>query len=767
MRLPPLDAQVSDIISFTDELEDECILDPNRQSWDQSKQRWLDLYTGNHFADPLVSTATGAGLLEPELRSQRAASGVVKLVYNRVMNAVLSMLAGQISNPPKVVFGARETGEPPTYYLNGYIQHPALQQIAMIAGQQDDQVQQLASIYGGDHPEVTGAASQIGQSIPLPPELADQVKMLIDQGKMMAMQARMAGMPPPMGVVPPEALIEMTDQTTAQFTQTLFDALWEQSNGIEACAENILNKKILGWQPTLFEADRAKIAYGESPVTLTNIEGSQVLLDPATSPFRPPRYIILTELVSYEEGVAKYPNHADKLAEKSQSGTLRGRVRNAGGSTTSRLMGLNYVRDMCVIRTLWYRDQPYPMSPDEAMGCGKIHIGQVQIEPIQGLAGTSLQPEGQPQPDNSGFAAGEDFPGDDFPGGVVDSGLGVPPIIQQFRQAFLLTETGEEVTPDAPNWPIIYAIREIRDIEGELVFDRRCKLPSIPVVNNINIPVPFSPYGLGEPDRLDGLQMAINRVLSDLVTHHRWNTYPIEIRRKELTNHLNSVAARKRFTPDTAINAPADLAATVGGDLKKLIQYVDIPPMSTDAWRLLEFLVIAIDKEANNAEVNQGEAPAGSSGTWVANLQAAASQVAQVTSHATEAWLKKLTRLYVYFIANDMTVEDIGKYCSKFPPAIIEAFHRRQKSLYLDVTVEIQSGSAATKSGQLNALVAAKQSGLMISDPELLSRLGVDADDQLKQQTAWNQKLVEAGLVADPNRLQQQEPDEKKPPNSQ
>jgi hypothetical protein len=263
MLLPQVQADPADKIKFADSLEDECYRDPNRAVWQLNKQRWLDLYTGNHFADPLVSTGIAVQSLEPEqVNRAKRASEVCKLVYNRVMNAVLAMLAGQVANPPKVVFSARESGEPPIYYLNGFVQNPALTQIAAMAGAADADAQQMAKFFGPDHPDAVGAAAQAGQSVPLPPELVQQVQMLIDQGKMATMQARMAGMPPPRNIVPPEALVEITDQTTAQFTQTIFDALWEQCGGVEATAENVLNKKVLGWQPTLFEYDRTKIEYG-------------------------------------------------------------------------------------------------------------------------------------------------------------------------------------------------------------------------------------------------------------------------------------------------------------------------------------------------------------------------------------------------------------------------------------------------------------------------------------------------------------------------
>jgi hypothetical protein len=328
------------------------------------------------------------------------------------MNAVLAMLAGQISNPPKTVFGARENGEPPIYYLNGFVQHPALQQIAIQAGMMDPQVQELDALYGRQqvmqppqpspvrtkvsrrHPEqccprttdagafhaqTAQAAIQAGQSIPLPPELADQVKMMIDQGKMLTAQARMAGLPPPLGIVPPEALVEITDQTTASFTQTIYDGLWEQCGGVEATAENILNKKVLGWQPTLFESDRSKIAYGEPPITLTNVEGAQVYFDPATSSYRPPRHVIMKEPVTYEEVRAEYPDLVDQI--EFSPGRLRSRNGDSG-----RLIDLDSARDRCLVRTLWIRDWPYPMDPDEALACGKMSVQSVPTGEMEDAA---------------------------------------------------------------------------------------------------------------------------------------------------------------------------------------------------------------------------------------------------------------------------------------------------------------------------------------------------------------------------------------------
>lgn len=707
MRVPEIESPAESKVAFIDALEDECARDPNRIAWDNSKQRWLDLYTGSHFA-----TAVKYDDLEPELRRRSVATTqVVKIVYNRVMNAVLAMLAGQVSNPPKIQFSARETGEPPIYYLNGFIKHPLVQQLAAQSGAGSDGAAEAAATYGDGHPESARAAAEAGMSVPLEEPFVSMLKQEIELGKMLEAEARMNGQPVPVDIVPEEALIEITDQTTAQFTQVVFDALWEQCGGLEATAENILNKKVLGWQATLFEFDRGRISFGESPVTITNVEGSNVDLDPLTSSFRRGRYKILYEPVSAEEGIAKYPDAADAIRGKSTSGTLNSRRR----SRQSRLMDLEFSRDMCLVRTCWIRDWAYPMSPDEAVECGKVSVDIVdtgEVEQVPDMAtGTVLE----------------------------------RPVT---RQTMVSADTGEQdVMPGHPSWPMVYGIREIRDIEGEIIFDRRCELPDIPIAVNINIPVPFSPYGIGEPDRLDGLQMAINKILSDLVEHHHRAAFPVEVRHEGLHTALGKEISTARVQAASGVIADQTLFEMAGGDIGKLISYLDPPQMGMDAWRLLEFLVTAIDREANNSDVQQGNAPAGTSGEWVANLQAAANQVAQVTSKATEAWLKDLVRLFVHFITREMTVEDIGKYTSKYPPAIIEAFSRKQKSLYLDLSVEVQSGTAAAKQGQTQAMIAGRQSGMQIAEPEIMRRLNLDPDSQLKEQAEWIQKVRQSGVV--------------------
>lgn len=785
MRLPPPQAQAEDKVKYIDHLEDEAMNDPMRRAWERSKQRWLDLYTGNHFHASYPVTTEDYGR-EPEELAPRHSSTMVQIVYNRVMNAVLAHLAAQVGNAPKVVFNARESGEPPIYYLNGYVQNPFVQQMAMQMGATDDRAQQAAKIYGSDHSEAQNAAMQAGMSVPIQEPFVTQLKEMIDAGRVASMQARQAGMPVPQNIVPPEALVEVTDQTTAQFTQTVYDALWEQCGGIEAVNENILNKKIVGWQPTLFESDRTKIDQGESPITLTNVEGSQVYYDPMTSSFRPPRYAIMREPVSVEEGCAKYPEAAAVVKQKSIEGSLGNRLLRNG--RMSRLAYVQFGRDVCVIRTLWIRDWPYPMDPDEAVAQGKVQIGEVPDESQMVMADA-----GQPTPNGGGIpasAVSENSPAstglattatvtdkpnartsDNAPTEEVasESGgtdLGTEPsggdegmVAGQgiaMRSAFIHSDTGEEVTPNLPDgsvhpsWPIIYGIREIRDIERVVIFDQRCRLPDIPLPPNINIPVPFSPYGIGEPDRLDGLQMAINRVLSDLITFHRYNAYPPQVTHQAVADGIGSQLNKMRLQPNSVTHIPQIIADLLGGDLSKAIQFLDVGQMSPDAWKLLEFLVDAIDKEAGNTEASQGIAPSGSSGAWVANLQSAAAQVMQVTSMSTEAWMKKIVRLIVHFISNDMTVEDIQKYTSKYPPPILEAFHKRQKALYLDIGVEIQSGSAASKQGQTSNMIQAKQAGIPISDTEIMSRMNLDPDSQLKQQGDFNQKKLETGAVEMP-----------------
>jgi hypothetical protein len=140
----------------------------------------------------------------------------------------------------------------------------------------------------------------------------------------------------------------------------------------------------------------------------------------------------------------------------------------------------------------------------------------------------------------------------------------------------------------------------------------------------------------------------------------------------------------------------------------------------------------------------QGNASASWSGEAIASLQNAAAQVIRAKSMHTEFYLKRLARLMVHSIVHRMGPADWQRYCSKYPWQALEALHTRAKSLDVDISVQITSGSGAAKQAETNSLIAGRQAGLPVSDPTLMERMNLDADAELARQAEFNRKRMAA-----------------------
>jgi hypothetical protein len=102
----------------------------------------------------------------------------------------------------------------------------------------------------------------------------------------------------------------------------------------------------------------------------------------------------------------------------------------------------------------------------------------------------------------------------------------------------------------------------------------------------------------------------------------------------------------------------------------------------------------------------------------------------------------------VHSIINRLTPADWHRYMSMYPVQAVAALHQRVKSLDVDISVKITSASGASEQAETQQLIAAKQSGIPISDPEIMERLNVDPDVQAQRQSDWARKqAITAGVM--------------------
>jgi hypothetical protein len=336
MRVPPPGSEPSAIVDFVDTLVIESFQEERRQAWLTEAERALNLYIGNHF-----ETA--------------APSDQIRIVLNRVQNVVVSLVAIQGGDKPKITFTPRESGEPPVCYLNTQIPEGRAMAAALA---------------------MNGALTDPDQ--PLDDNLAEFLKQKIEFGQQQAALAMQMGLPPP-PTIPEKVLVEVTDATSAHALQTLFDAAWEESDAGFVYCENILNKNVLGWQPTLYE-----FLDDEKKHQLTNVHPKHVFPDPIMTDSSRWQYVVYDQPVSVEEAKKKFPNLAKKLDEEWSD---PGRIIFSGNRVydPASMYQENFQRDMVVIRTAWLRFQPYPMPLQQALNKGRVR--EVENEPQAVLPG--------------------------------------------------------------------------------------------------------------------------------------------------------------------------------------------------------------------------------------------------------------------------------------------------------------------------------------------------------------------------------------------
>lgn len=671
MQIPPKGDE--GVASWLNQIVQESTFSDRRARWESEVDRWLSDYVGETPSESASITELaiegGRVILEPESTVTTDLS--VKVEVNRVQNCVIAMMAIQAGEPPRFNFSPREIGEPPVTMLNTL------------------------------KPEAPLVMAQFGivdPKVPLDPAVADQIRTIIAAGQAAALQALAVGMPAPAGLLPTDILAEISDSTLAEFFKIVVNGMWEAGMGQFYFGENVLNKNILGWQPTSYEVE------SELKIPVFHNENvKHVFLPPeGTNPARH-HYVIIDKVKSADEMRATYPELAGVLVRDLKGGigaVTDGTLQFSGGNyQPSDVYAQQFHRDMVVMRHAWFQWQEYPMTKDEAIGTGRITEQMVPTLEMQSVTDEIGQPMSDPM-------TGET-------------------VTEPMTRPAMMREDGTEVVEGHPRWPNKFAIREIATINNVVVIDRECKHRRIPVAINVNIPIPYSPYGQGEPKRLQGPQKAFNQAISSVASNLAYAGYPVELILASVHERIGKALKKCRTSPNQRVVVPDDTAQDAGG-LEKVIANIAPPQMGSDTWKFIDFLRQIIDNEGNLTDVMQGNAAPGWSGEAINSLQNAASQVIKAKSQRTEHYLKHLCGLMLDTIRFEFTSEDCLRYSDKYPPAIVDALYSRGKITELDISVEISSGSGQAKSAETNNLMAARQAGVPVSNETLLERFRLD-----------------------------------------
>ena len=715
-------------------------------------ERNYNLYLGHHWT---------------EVAPDEAAA---RYVFNRIKTIVISHVAIQTNTTAKVKLLPRNSGRKGNCFIDTQVW---------------SQIQ--------THPEVAALAAIIPQQClamsplvpaPLPRAVYEQIDAMIQQGQQIAQQAMLAKAPPPF-VLPEELIAEVNDETTCDAVQTLFDALWSDSNADHYVVLDALYNGIVGWSNMYYRWDDQAERH-----LLHNAEFPQVYMEHSRTDISACNVATFDFVCCEEQGMAEFPDLAKEIDDRFSAGTVM--PPGAWWKFAAVYTGNTFWQKMGCIRKCWIRKQPYPMSPQEALdrklvvmgypaptgkgmadgqgmsvgsadaggGSGLAHAAEPGDDTADGaVAGDSGSVDGAgggagatESPADAGQSAdtGTQLGGGAAPGGVSNGTMGTEDSVGAAAgtpieppTAYILLVNGQpahEVKPWGPGWPMRRGIRELTIITSKLVDDRECPDAELPLTHNVNFPRLHGPHGQGTPEDLELLNMAVNEIISNLVWLTRKAAFGTTLVADSLEKTNPDIGKQAFMRPGTILTAPDNTMK----ELKLLLQTIDPPRASEDVWRFLTQLLDLIDKQGDMAQVLQGQV-ANLSGDAIGKLQGAAQGSVVFRGRRSERMLEHLAELMLGGISR-MSIEGMCDAVPGTPPYLWAEFkHWFVHNLRYDVDIEVASGGAATKQVRAQQIQAACGNvPLQVSQKTRFESLELNADKEAQQNVEWNAEMQPA-----------------------
>lgn len=299
-----------------------------------------------------------------------------------------------------------------------------------------------------------------------------------------------------------------------------------------------------------------------------------------------------------------------------------------------------------------------------------------------------------------------------------------------------------------------YALRQVTIIGGQVQEDAECPYPEMPLLHNVNIPIPGRPFGLGEPYRLKGLQDARNSILRAEESHAEYFRHPPAAISQSMANALPAAAAKRFSKPGMEFTIPDDLYRQMGG---KLAIFSEIPEFSASLITMDDRLRREITESSGHTEVLQGRANSQMSGKAIETLQTAAASLIGFKSQRTGHMIEALANLILYSISHEADPVQIARIVSRYPINVLTAILRRVKSVEWDINVIVSIGSGQILAAKKAEARADLQLGA-ISMQTYREKTGIDVGLEQRRSEDQMRKMAQSGVA--PQRMVQTPPKE-------
>ncbi len=426
------------------------------------------------------------------------------------------------------------------------------------------------------------------------------------------------------------AIVKINDAFRATIAQRVFGIKWKQAHGDEVAQENELYSNIFGHSILWGEMNEEDWTFD-----LENPHVKEVLLDPTKTVIWRSKYAVITERMGLEEAKMEFPAFAERLVEAKALGRIGDSTEWELGSQTSRT---DFQTDQILIRIAWIRDQPFPMSPQEAVQ--------------EGIIG----------PDADG--------------------------------APIYIDTGDPADPDDDAWPIRKGIRQIKvlDTLGEVLMDEECPYTDFPLGLNRNLPIPYSPYGKGESQRLESITDALNEVGAIILNHLLYWKYPQEYWPASLLQQLEESGVEPHGHPglQVRVNDADWIEWFRTGRLQGFL--VTPPPIPAHVIQVWADFRSEHELLSGHTGVRQGVPPSADiSGKAIQELATQAGGVVAYKARFTELAVSQVAKVLTDALIEYMPAQEWRRYATDLTPEAFDVVWRGMADLKYDILVELGS----------------------------------------------------------------------------
>lgn len=667
-----------------------------------------------------------------------------EMIVHEIQVHVISSVVVQMREPPRPKLEPVETGEPPTYFWAGP------QDAGIMLGVPPECVAESVDPAGNRVPPQP-LPEQLGEALFFSAVSKEQAFAQQQQQQAMAQQAAATGLqmlqPPP--IVREDWIVAKDDRLVADVYQTVLNTLWRRSKVDQWIKQNLLNTNIDGTALGLFEFDKPTVKF-----ILKHLPFKQVYLDPLAADVKDATYAGFDLVYDADEARASFPTLKETIDFEAHTGPPRPLGADA---TWSGQQNIDFEREIIEFRVFWMRNQVAFLSEREAVESGAV-IAQEVPDASQGpiTPGVSQPPIQEGEAVQAGDEvlapeqAAESADSLDPVAGVDAGGVRLPPV--PVRTVYLLPDTGEEVTPPTPEtwresrWPTKPAVRQVVVIGNRIVENSVSGFggDGIPILHNLNIPTGgSSPYGIGEPYRLRNLQRAMSGTIGAMVENAAYHAHPITVISEGMAEILpDDVKRSGHARPGLMLKVPDDQFVQFQGQINAVQQPPAMPPALGELYPLLKG---TIDQLSGNTPTMRGNAPsANASGKMVEMLQSAGADMMWARGSRTADMVERMVELMLHEIVFGLSVEDVRKIVSKYPPHVLAAIHERAREIEWNVIPGIEAGTGPLKMQKRQTAQMDRQIGALSLDG-YSEAVGID---RRKEKPRLEKEMEEAAQAA-------------------